>query len=194
MEDDLGSVTKVVTYTYGPDDLLLTKSVDLGDTGTANSAERYLYDGDQLVVVFDDLELATAANARDAIKNRYLHGPAVDMILADEQYDPSLPAAPGSVLWPLADHQGTVRDLAEFDDVAYTTALVNHIEYDSFGQITAETDPSVDYRFGFTGRDWDADVDLYFYRARWYDAQAGQFLSASPPATPTSAATLATAR
>ncbi|HEY4759386.1 MAG TPA: RHS repeat-associated core domain-containing protein, partial [Thermoguttaceae bacterium] len=32
----------------------------------------------------------------------------------------------------------------------------------------------------FTGREWDADAGLYYYRARWYDANTGQFLSEDP--------------
>ncbi len=31
-----------------------------------------------------------------------------------------------------------------------------------------------------TGRDWDADADLYYYRARWYDPAIGQFISEDP--------------
>jgi RHS repeat-associated protein len=34
--------------------------------------------------------------------------------------------------------------------------------------------------FAFTGREWDADAGLYYYRARWYDAAPGRFLSQDP--------------
>jgi RHS repeat-associated protein len=30
---------------------------------------------------------------------------------------------------------------------------------------------------GFTGKDWDEDVGLYYYNARWYDAEIGRFIS-----------------
>ncbi len=30
---------------------------------------------------------------------------------------------------------------------------------------------------GFTGKDWDDDVGLYYYNARWYDASIGRFIS-----------------
>ncbi len=122
-----------------------------------------------------------------------MHGPAVDQILADEQYDSAQPAAQGDVLWPLTDHQGTVRDVASYDDAADTTRIRKHIQFDSFGNNKGEdfydpqgnsipdTDPdAVDHAFGFTGRAWDDDVDLYYYRARWYDPAVGRFISEDP--------------
>ncbi len=30
---------------------------------------------------------------------------------------------------------------------------------------------------GFTGKDWDEDVELYYYNARWYDPGVGRFVS-----------------
>jgi RHS repeat-associated protein len=34
--------------------------------------------------------------------------------------------------------------------------------------------------FGYTGRRWDADLGLYYYRARWYDPTLGTFLETDP--------------
>jgi RHS repeat-associated protein len=34
--------------------------------------------------------------------------------------------------------------------------------------------------FAFTGREWDGDLQLYYYRARWYDPKAGRFISEDP--------------
>ncbi len=112
------------------------------------------------------------------LTNRYLYGPAVDQILADEQLD-SL-TAPGDVLWPLTDNLGTVRDLAGYDDATGDTTVVNHRTYTAFGQILSETDPTIHHRFAYTGRHWDDDAGLYHYRARWYDPALGRFLSEVP--------------
>jgi RHS repeat-associated protein len=81
------------------------------------------------------------------------------------------------VLWLLADHQGTIRDVAVYDAVLDETAVVNHLEYDAFGNLESQGDlPS----FTYTGREWDDDAELYYYRARWYDAATGRFLSEDP--------------
>jgi RHS repeat-associated protein len=68
----------------------------------------------------------------------------------------------------------------EYDGANDTTTVVNHLQYSSFGQITSQTESSYEPRHTYTGREWDADVDLYYYRARWYDAAVGRFISEDP--------------
>lgn len=111
------------------------------------------------------LLLPTAA---PALSHRYLHGPAVDMILADEKIE-------GGVLWPLTDHLGSVRDLVDSSG-----DLQNHLVYDSFGNITSESNDAVDHIFGYTGRERDEESHLNYYRARYYDPEAGRFISNDP--------------
>lgn len=88
--------------------------------------------------------------------------------------------AANTVEWLLADHQGTIRDVAEYDSQSEETTVVNHLAYDAFGRITGQTTPAKQPCSTYTGRLWDADAGLYYYRARWYDAGVGSFLSADP--------------
>jgi hypothetical protein len=112
----------------------------------AAEVERFVYDGDHIALVFDGEGNPT---------QRFLHGPAIDQVLAQENAD-------GEVLWALTDHQGSVRDVVnEAGEVA------NHIRYDSFGNVSAETHPEVDFRFGYTGRESDGETGLDFYRASY---------------------------
>ena len=55
--------------------------------------------------------------------------------------------------------------------------MVKRQRHGAFGTITQDPPPSLDFRFSFTGRVWDADAELYYYRACWYDADVGKFVS-----------------
>ncbi|REJ67373.1 MAG: RHS repeat-associated core domain-containing protein [Planctomycetota bacterium] len=126
---------------------------------------------------FADRAAVDCEEAAD-LSHRYLWGPAVDQILADESVA-SL-TSEGNVLWPLADNLGTVRDLAEYDDVGDTTSVVNHITYDAFGNVTSETAAAVDHLFGYTGRAFDEATGLQNNLHRWFDPVTGRWASEDP--------------
>jgi RHS repeat-associated protein len=47
-------------------------------------------------------------------------------------------------------------------------------EYDTWGNLEAGvTEPG----YAFTGREWDPEIGLYYYRARYYDPRVGTFIS-----------------
>ena len=52
-------------------------------------------------------------------------------------------------------------------------------EYDVFGAVRSETGTSDNVR-KFTGKEWEADVKLYYYAARYYDPYIGRFTSRDP--------------
>ena len=52
-------------------------------------------------------------------------------------------------------------------------------EYDVFGAIRSETGTSADTR-KFTGKEFDADSNLYYYAARYYDPYIGRFTQRDP--------------
>jgi RHS repeat-associated protein len=79
------------------------------------------------------------------------------------------------VFWLLTDHLGTVKDI-----VNNSGLIVNHIVYDAYGNLVSQTNSMVSSRYLFTGREFDAETGLYFYRARYYDAALGRFLSEDP--------------
>jgi RHS repeat-associated protein len=78
----------------------------------------------------------------------------------------------------LADHQGTVRDVVRWDDVAGETITVTHFTYDTFGNVTGGD--TTQTRYLYTGRDWDSDSGLQYNRARWYDPATGRWISEDP--------------
>jgi len=127
-----------------------------------------MYDGANPYADFD---------GSDNLTQRYLYGPApvcvrrtarVDMIMARL-------SAQSGIAWYLTDHLGSVRDMA---DTAGT--VIDHIQYDSFGNVLWETNREAGDRFKFTGREYDAETGLYYYRARYYDPTVGRFIMEDP--------------
>jgi RHS repeat-associated protein len=156
-----GVVTQDVKYTYDAYNRRIGKSVSVN--GGTPVVSRYIYDGDNLILQFDGSGTQT---------HRYLNGPGTDNVLADEQGTGS---AGGTLVWLLGDNQGTTRDL-----VSSTGSVLNHISYDSFGNVTNQTHPLVVTLFGYTGQQADAETGLNYDRARYYDPQSARFLSQDP--------------
>ncbi len=127
-------------------------------------------------------DILLVLDGNGGIADRYLHGPGIDQILAEEQYStPSQqPAAIGDLLWALADNLGTVRDVIKHDAVRGAVVVANHLTYDSFGKVTSETSPSLDFDYGFTGRERDESTGLIYHRARYGDPDTHTWLNPDP--------------
>ncbi|MCY2987166.1 MAG: hypothetical protein NTY19_04760, partial [Planctomycetota bacterium] len=156
----VGVVIKDVQFVYDIFDRRIAKTVDVDGVGSQPAeTTRFVYDGLHVWADFDQAGQVTA---------RYLYGDGIDQILA--RYQPGVGTA-----WYLADHLGTVRDIVDAAGV-----VIDHVDYDSFGQIIVETNPAQGDRFKFTGREWDVETGLYYYRARYFDPRQGRFVSADP--------------
>ena len=150
-------------------DRRIARRVDADGNGVFETTQRFVYDGEDLILAF--------SGTTNVLTNRYLYGPATDEILADERITTG---TAGTVTWSLGDNLGTIRDLVQYNAATGTTTVVNHIRYDTFGQIVGQTNTAFQPWFAYTGRELDPAVGLYFYRARWYDPRAGRFLSEDP--------------
>ena len=92
-------------------------------------------------------------------RRTYAHGPGIDE-----------PLSMNGRKYFIADALGSIRRIqGEEGEYRYT----------AFGKIVGEERGHLN-TFAFTGREWDPDADLYYYRARWYDAQIGRFISEDP--------------
>jgi len=171
-KDDLNNVLSSVEFRYDVFNLRVAKIVDADGPGGDDPTETYFsWESNQIALQFDGDQAGDLAH-------RYLYGPQTDQVLVDEAV--SSLAAAGDLLWPLADHLGTLRDLAEYDTGTNTTSIANHIEYDSYGNVTAETNAAVDHLFAFTGRERDDETDLQYHRARYYDPAVGRWIGEDP--------------
>ena len=60
-----------------------------------------------------------------------------------------------------------------------TPAVVQQYAYDAFGMLTP-SNPEFANTYSYTGREWDQEIGLYYYRARYYDPMEGRFISKDP--------------
>jgi RHS repeat-associated protein len=70
-----------------------------------------------------------------------------------------------------------IRSITSLSNSAGT--LVNTYTYDSFGKQTASSG-TLTNPFQFTGREYDQESGIYYYRHRYYDPQTGRFASEDP--------------
>ena len=170
-KDSGGAVIKTVGYAYDVDDQRVSKTVtsanaeatpttplSAGTTGTGSTTEKYYLDGNQIAFVTDG-----GGNQMF----HYLYGLNVDQVMAQD--------SPAGMVWALADRLGSVETITDGEGV-----VVDKRTFDSFGRVLSESNPSVSFRYGYTGRDRDLESGLDYYRARYYDSQVGRFISVDP--------------
>lgn len=165
-----GVTTNDIKYEYDPFNRLVRKMRG----GTNLDATYWVYDeGINPVLQFD----TGGSNGVGGVSHRYIWSDYVDDLLSDEQI--SFPSNSVNTLWPLADHQGSIRDIADFNESTGITAIANHRTYDSFGKLRQETGIA-DIQFGYTGKLYEKRTGLQNNLNRWYDPNLGKWISQDP--------------
>jgi RHS repeat-associated protein len=139
------------TYKYGASSLRVQKTVG-GSTIT-----KYYHDG---------LNTVAEYNGNDQLQRTYVT-PGLDQNL-------SLTAS-GNTYYYLTDALGSIRQLLDADQ-----STQNCYDYQAFGSVYGSPTENVTQPFRFTGREWDAENGLYYYRARHLNPEAGCLLSREP--------------
>lgn len=165
----------VVENSYDFANRWVRKILDDDGDGTRDYTQVFAYDGNQIVLDFH--RNGPCGMQVGHLRERYLWGPAVDQILAEEAVDGG---GAENVLWTLTDHLNTVRDLAQYNPGTDTTTVLNHLVYSAFGEVTSETNAAVNSLFLFTARPFDEDTGLQNNLNRWYDPAVGRWVSEDP--------------
>jgi RHS repeat-associated protein len=139
-----------VTFKYDPLGRRIQKS-------SPSATTNYLYDGDDSVA---------EVNPSGTLLASYAQGEGVDEPLAELRN--------GTVGYYEQDGLGSVTSIA-----GITGTLLDSDTYDSFGNVTA-SNGSFGNPFQYTGRDYDPETGLRYYRARYYDPFIGRFISEDP--------------
>jgi len=165
--DDNGSLTSdgTLTYVYDYENRLISANkADMSavykydpfgrriEKEVNTTVTKFLYDGDQVICEYNDSGALTA---------KYTYGPGIDEPIKLEKG--------GQTYYYHYDGLGSVTNLTDSSG-----ATVESYTYDAFGQ--PDSVSTIGNRFMFTGREYDAETELYYYRARYYDPKIGRFL------------------
>jgi RHS repeat-associated protein len=116
--------------------------------------------------VYDGANVVDELNGAGAVTAQYAQGAGID--------EPLAASLGGTLAFYEADGLGSVTSLTDG-----TGSAVSAYTRDSFGKAVSTAD-TLGNRFRHTGREWDEETGLYYYRARYYDPSTGRFLSVDP--------------
>lgn len=112
----------------------------------------FVYDAEDII------EERISGSTTDTI--RYYHGDGIDEPLARKN-------SSDVVRYYLADHLGSI-----VQESSAAGAITLEREYDPWGVLSQRASTS---GYGFTGREWDAEAGIAFFRARYYSPGLGRF-------------------
>lgn len=113
--------------------------------------------------MYDNEDILLELDGSNNITARYTHGPGID--------EPLILEKGGASFFYHADGLGSITEITN-----NSGSVVQAYTYSSFGKIESQLDPTFIQPYTFTGREFDPETGLYFYRARTYDPVTGRFL------------------
>ena len=129
--------------------------------------ERYVYNRNQVVADLD---------GSGNLLRTYVWGTGIDNLLSFTDHVST------NTYYAIKDHQNTVIALVD-----ETGSVVESYEYSAYGETsvfnasgTELTASAYGNRYTFQGREIDWATGLTYFRARWYDAETGRWLSKDP--------------
>jgi RHS repeat-associated protein len=170
----------IVSFTYDPFGRRLSKTVER-DEIEKDEHEKHDKDSDKddhdhhaprtTTYIYDNQNFLMEYDQNGKIKARYIQGLSTDEHLAIEKKD--------DVYYYHADGLGSITALTDKKQ-----KVVESYAYSSFGELKRDGN-KIEQPYTFTGREWDEETGLYYYRARYYDPQNGRFISFDPALNPT---------
>jgi len=131
---------------------------------TTNATSRYLWDGDALLAQLDTLGNTVAGYT-------YYSGPDNPVtVLRHDRGD--------SIYYYVQWNPGDVTALLARSSSG--ASIDNEYRYDPFGSIQGGNSNPIPNSLQFAGREYDAETQLYYNRARYYDPSVGRFISEDP--------------
>ena len=173
------TLLKEVTYGYDAIGRRMEKEIIDHQDNLKSFTRRYAYDGNEIILEYDDSNNVLAKYTHSGLRTD-------DMLAVDVTSDGAVAGVgkQAQSYFYIKDALGTVVDVADSSG-----QKLQHQIYSAFGKLIGVEDgsgnditsaPELAPYFAFTGREWDEETGLYYYRARYYSPEMGRFLQVDP--------------
>ena len=169
--DANGNLTSdgVKTYTWDAENRL----VSVAQGGTTLASFTYNKDGIRTSKTAGGVTTSYALDGDSVVEERpgaggtikHFQGPGIDNVLATVD-------ASGVTSYYVRDHLGSIRQRTDTSGNVLLTR-----DYDPWGNPLAGVSTG---GWSYTGREWDPEASLYYYRARYHAPSLGRFISEDP--------------
>ncbi len=133
------------------------------------------FGGNAFGYVYDNEDILAILNPDNSIRVIFTHGPGIDepLMMKDPNFGNTTLHADGlGSIVAHADLTGTVIERMEYE--AYGTPKFIDVR----GSVPVISSASFTFSpYAYTGREWDGEMGLYFYRTRTYDSGIGRFMT-----------------
>jgi RHS repeat-associated protein len=186
----------VAEYKYDAFNRRIRKTVT--DSGALNGVTHFIYNG---AMVIEEYEVASpGAGETLTLRARNFNGRYIDELCVFERKDVGDVDGDGNKtelqrFYYHTDSLGSVRAVTWYNGT--DEKIIERVAYDIFGKatiwnwgpnrifgdgddVTAASTSLVGNPYLFTGRDFDAETGLYYYRNRYYSPETGRFVSQDP--------------
>jgi RHS repeat-associated protein len=174
-----GHKIKEISFTYDPLGRRISKTVGRADFEDEDEDEPAEDENDKgkgkhgrpfqprtTYYVYDDQNIIAEYDENNRLIASYVHGPNIDEPLSAE--------IRRDWVYYHADGLGSITTLT-----SHMGNVLQKYDYDSFGNMRPAP-RWIKQPFTYTGREFDQETGLYYYRARYYDAKVGRFITKDP--------------
>jgi RHS repeat-associated protein len=189
--NDLNQYTNVAgdVYTYDANGNMTSKTTPSGTTiytydfenrlihvDTATETIAYTYDplgrrtskntsSGMTAFIYDDKRVIMEKAAFGTVQATYIYGIRVDEVLVMNRGDIDY--------YYMQDGIGSVSDISDFSE-----NIIESFFYDAYGKPSNQSNVGNPYLY--TGREFESEIGMYFYRARYYYPEIGRFITTDP--------------
>ena len=159
-------VDSTVKFKYDPLGRRIQKEVTLG---SQSKTTNFYYSGHQVIEERD---------GSDQVTRQLIYGNGIDEVIRVDKYT-------GTTSTPYYLHINDIGSITAITDA--NGNIIERVYYDIYGMPTFKDasgsvipKSSIGNNILFQGREYDTELNLYYFRARYYDPIMGRFLSTDP--------------